>query len=255
MSERRQPRPGSPGLSIIVPVHNEAGTVDHAVPEMLRAAERLGVPFEVLVCENGSRDETAAIVGRLAAADARITTEALPVGDYGRALQHAIGVARYDSVVIFNVDYWSADFLATALAGLASHDMVIGSKVMGKDRRPVLRRLITRSFNLFLRLAFGFRGTDTHGMKAFRRDAVGDLAAECVSKGWIFDTELVLRAERHGLTIIERPVDTMEIRPPSYSAIVSRVPVTLRNLVRMQRGLRSLPRRAVRAVPQQQLYR
>ena len=239
------------GLTIIVPVHNEAGTVERTLPDMAGAAAHLGVPFEILVCENGSRDTTDVIVDRLAAGDARIRVEKLPVGDYGRALQHSIAVARYENVVIFNVDYWSAAFMKTALAGLAAHDMVIGSKVLGRDRRPLLRRAITRGFNLFLRLSFGFRGTDTHGMKAFTRAAAGVLAAECVSKGWIFDTELVLRAERRGLSIAEHPVDTFEIRAPSYGAILRRIPETLRNVERMRRGLRSVPRQAARPVAQQ----
>ena len=243
--------PNQAGLSVIVPVHNEAATVERALLDMVLATRSLGVPFEILVCENGSTDDSRAIVERLAVADARIRLEILAVPDYGAALQHGIRVACYDDVVIFNVDYWSAEFLATALAGLATHDMVIGSKVTGRDRRPVVRRLITRSFNWFLRVSFGFGGTDTHGMKAFRRASAAALAAECVSKGWVFDTELVLRAERHGLAIMERPVDTMEIRPPSYLAIVKRVPETIRNLKRMRRGLRSVDRRAARSVPAQ----
>lgn len=245
MGDRRA-GPGDAGFSIVVPVHNEAGTVEHAVPAMLNAAERLGVPFEIIICENGSHDETPALVAQLVASDSRISSETLAVADYGRALQHAIGAARYNDIIIVNVDYWSADFFSTALAGLASHDMVIGSKVLGQDRRPLLRRVITRSFNLFLRVLFGFCGTDTHGMKAFRRAAAGPIAADCVSHGWIFDTELVLRAERRGLAIVEKPVDTTEVRAPSYAAIVGRVPFTLLNLAKMWSGLRRLPRRTVR---------
>ncbi len=231
------------GLSVIVPVYNEAGTVDRALPDLVKAAEALGVPFEILVCENGSHDGTLAIVERLALTHQGIRVEALSTPDYGGALQHGIRVAVYDKVVIFNVDFWSAEFLETALKGLDTSDMVVGSKVMGKDRRPLVRRLITRGFNAFLRAWFGFRGTDTHGMKAFRRHSAGHLAAACVSKGWTFDTELVLRAERAGLTIIERPVDITEIRPPSYASIVSRVPDVFRNLAVMQRALRTIPRR------------
>ena len=152
-------------------------------------------------------------------------------------------MASYDKVVIFNVDFWSAEFLEAALAGLDTSDMVVGSKVMGTDRRPIVRRVITRSFNWFLRIWFGFRGTDTHGMKAFRRESAVRLAAACVSKGSMFDTELVLRAEREGLTIVEKAVDSMEIRPPSYSSILSRMPETCRNFARMHRGLRNVPRR------------
>ena len=231
------------GLSIVLPVHNEAPIVAEALREMCRAARTLPVPFEIVVCENGSRDATLAIVRREAAAEPAITVLTLDEADYGHALQHGIQGARYDKVVIFNVDYWSPEFLRVAIDGLAAHDMVTGSKVLGRDGRPVLRRLITRSFNQFLRLWFGFRGTDTHGMKAFRRDVAGPLAAECVSRGWVFDTELVIRAERHGLRIVEHPVDTIEVRAPSYRSIVARVPETLRNLRRMRTGLQLLPRR------------
>ena len=227
--------------------------VGDALPEMLRAVARLDVPFEIVVCENGSRDDTLGIVRRLAAAHQGIRVETLPDPDYGHALQQGIQAASFDKVVIFNVDFWSAEFLETAMAGLEETDMVVGSKVMGTDSRPFVRRVITRSFNRFLQIWFGFGGTDTHGMKAFRREPGARLAAACVSKGSMFDTELVLRAEREGLTILERAVDSMEIRPPSYTSIASRMPETFRNFVRMHRGLRAVPRRAPR--PEQRLSR
>ena len=224
-------------------MYDEAATVASALPAMAQAARRSGVPFEVLVCENGSRDDTLAIVRELAERHDGIRVETLPVADYGRTLRHAIEVAQYEKIVIFNVDFWSTEFLEAALAALDGNDMILGSKVLGRDRRPIIRRLITRSFNRFLRLRFGFRGTDTHGMKALRRTTAGRLAADCVSKGWLFDTELVLRAERAGLKIVEQPVDTAEIRAPSYGALVSRIPDVLRNVARMQKALRALPPR------------
>ena len=238
--------PDRPGLSVVVPVHNEAATIERALADMLHAIERQGVPFEILVCENGSRDGSRAIVERVAAADGRFRVETLPIGDYGLALRYGIRMAVYDKVVIFNADYWSAEFLDTALAGLAAHDMVIGSKVMGRDRRPLVRRLITRGLNWVLRVSFGFGGTDTHGMKAFKRATGAALAAECVSQGSMFDTELVLRAERRGVRILEKPVDTEEIRQPSYAHIVKRVPEMLTNFERMRRGLRTVERRPAR---------
>ena len=49
--------------------------------------------------------------------------------------------------------------------------MVVGSKAMkgASDERPLIRRAATRVLNGMLRVALGFRGTDTHGLKAFRR--------------------------------------------------------------------------------------
>lgn len=233
---------GPKGLSIVLPVHNEAPVLEDAVERMTAALAPLSADLEILIVENGSRDATLEIARRLAGRDSRLRVETLPVGDYGRALQHGIQAARFDRVVIFNVDYWSADFVRIALTGLDSADMVLGSKVLGRDRRPIIRRMITLSFNAFLRLFYGFHGSDTHGMKAFRRQAAGHLAADCVSKGWTFDTELVLRAQRAGVRIVETAVDTMEIRPPGWGSIVARTPDVFRNLWRMTDALRSVPR-------------
>ena len=61
-------------------------------------------------------------------------------------------------------------------------------------------------------------------MKAFRREPMVAVSSACETDGWLFDTELVLRAERLGLRIDEIPVDISEIRQPGYWAIVRRVP-------------------------------
>jgi glycosyltransferase involved in cell wall biosynthesis len=229
-----------PPFSVIVPVYNEAAIVDDAMVRMTAALERIGGDFELLLCENGSTDDTASLVHRRQARDPRIRLERLPLPDYGGALRHGIHVCAHDRVVIFNVDFWSADFARDALAHLDDCDMVIGSKVMrgADDNRPAFRRLITRAFNRMLRLAFGFRGTDTHGMKAFRRAALERVLQRCVTSRSIFDTELVLRAERERLKIIEIPVDVREIRQPSYWAVARRLPEVTWNLWKLAAALR-----------------
>jgi glycosyltransferase involved in cell wall biosynthesis len=227
-------------FSVVVPVYNEASIVDTAAARMIAALECLGSDFELLICENGSTDDTAAIVHQHQARDRRIRLERLPTADYGGALRHGIHVCAHDRVVIFNIDFWSADFARAALAQLDDCDMVVGSKVMdgAGDRRPAFRRLITRAFNRLLHLAFGFRGTDTHGMKAFRRAALERVLLRCVTSRSIFDTELVLRAERDGLRIVEIPVNVREIRQPSYWAVARRLPEVTWNLWKLAAALR-----------------
>lgn len=227
-------------FSVVVPVYNEARLVDDAITRIMHALEDLGGDFEMLVCENGSTDDTAALVERLRAEDPRIRLERLPEPDYGGAMRHGIGACRHDRVVIFNIDFWNLQFAREALALLDDYDMVVGSKVMdgAADRRPPFRRFMTRAFNQLLHAIFGFRGTDTHGMKAFRRTALADSLARCVTARSIFDTELVLRAERAGLRIVEIPVDVSEIRQPSYWSVVRRLPEVTWNMWKLTTALR-----------------
>ena len=81
--------------------------------------------------------------------------------------------ARGEFVVCEEVDIIDVDFHLCALELLRTRkaDMVIGSKAMrgARDHRPLLRRVATRVYNRMLRITLGFRGTDTHGIKAFRR--------------------------------------------------------------------------------------
>lgn len=226
--------------SVVVPVYNEAGIVDDAITRMLRALEDLGGDFELLICENGSTDNTAALVERLRREDPRIALERLPEPDYGGAMRHGIRACKHDRIVIFNIDFWSAEFARAAVLRLEQHDIVIGSKVMAgsADRRPFARRVLTRAFNTMLRTVFGFSGTDTHGMKALRRSTVQPVLANCVTSRSIFDTELVIRAERANLRILEIPVEVREIRQPTYWAVLGRLPEVTWNLWKLARTLR-----------------
>jgi glycosyltransferase AglD len=232
----QQPAP----FSVVVPVYNEARLVSEAITRMLAALEHLSRDFELLICENGSTDDTAALVARLQRQDARIRLERLPEPDYGGAMRHGINACRHDRVVIFNIDFWSIDFTRHAVAQLATCDIVVGSKVMrgSQDRRPFVRRFLTRAFNAMLRAVFGFSGTDTHGMKALRRAAVDPVLAQCVTSRSIFDTELVLRAQRAGLTVVEIPVAVQEIRQPSYWSVLRRLPEVSWNLIKLRSALK-----------------
>ncbi len=87
-----------------------------------------------------------------------------------------------------------------------------------------------------LRTLLDARVTDTHGIKAFRNRVVADLAPLVKSRQDLFDTELVLRAERVGCTITEVPARVEEMRL-ARSSLIKRVPRTLRGLLRLRRSL------------------
>jgi hypothetical protein len=89
-----------------------------------------------------------------------------------------------------------------------------------------------------LTVILGSSVSDTHGMKGFRRKLVDDLAPQVVSTKDLFDTELVIRAERTGYEIVEVPVVVEEIRS-AKSSLIKRAPRTVAGLIRMRRLLRA----------------
>lgn len=221
-----------------MPAYNEADLLERSVADVVDGLGASTGSFEVIVVENGSRDGTAAIADRLAATTPEVRTLHLPAADYGAALRAGFLAAHGDTVVCFDVDYYDLAFVAAAQARLDGNDapaIVVGSKraAGARDERTALRRLVTTVFSAILRYGFGLRVSDTHGMKALRRRAVEPLVRVCRFGTDLFDTELVLRAERAGLLTVELPVVVVE-RRPSRSSIVRRVPRTVWGLVRLR---------------------
>jgi glycosyltransferase involved in cell wall biosynthesis len=228
----------SPTFSIVVPVYNEAAFIPRALPALIEQMESLDETYRILIVENGSVDDTVEVTRRVAG-DRPVTVLSLAEPDYGAAMRKGFMEAEGDWVVNFDIDYFSADFLRRVLE-LEGVDLVIASKrdPGSEDRRPLIRRVATRVFNLMLRTILGSRVSDTHGMKAFRRGLVETLAPQVVSRQDLFDTELVIRAERAGYHIEEVPVVVEEMRV-ARSSLVKRAPRTVVGLFRIRKILKS----------------
>ena len=233
----------APDVSIVIPVYNEEGILREAVTELLdglgAVRQALGAPelsFEVILAENGSRDRTAELASHLA--DERPDVRAFSLGEpnYGKALRRGILEARGQIVLCDEIDLCDLDFHRRALEHLRHHDcdLVIGSKAMrgANDERPVFRRIATRVMNGLLWVALDFRGTDTHGLKAFDRRALLPIVEACVIDRDLFASELVIRAGRAGLDVIEIPIRLHEKRPPAIN-LTKRIPNVLRGLAKL----------------------
>src|SRR5207248_9345358 len=114
--------------------------------------------------------------------------------------------ARGVQVICEEIDLCDVGFCQRALPMLAEGaDLVVGSKAMkgADDARPLVRRIATRMITLLLRISTGFRGTDTHGLKAFRRNRLEEVARACVVVRDLFASELVFRVLRMGRKVRE----------------------------------------------------
>lgn len=236
------PAEPAPRVSIVIPIYNEEGILHAAVIDLLdrlrdAAAEEPALKsFEILLSENGSSDQTVAIGEELARRHPEVRIDSLGRPNYGAAMKAGILRARGEYVICDEIDLCDVDFYTRALRLLTSGEaeMVIGSKAMAgaDDKRPLLRRAATLTINGMLRVLVGFHGTDTHGLKAFRRERLLDTVHRCVVDKDLFASEFVIRAEREGKRLREIPVHITEKRPPSIN-LVKRVPNVLKNLARL----------------------
>jgi glycosyltransferase AglD len=224
-------------LSVVFPAYQEEQFLPTAVTDVVTGLRERGHSFEVLVVENGSRDQTRAVADRLAVAYPEVRSLSISAADYGKALRHGLVSAAGDFVVNFDVDLYDLVFLEDALTRMQAPNgpsIIVASKRGGSadDTRAWHRQLVTGVFSTILRFGFGLKVSDTHGMKAMRRADVQLLAEQCQFGTDLFDTELILRAERAGLLTGEIGVKIVETRP-------ARTPI-LRRILRSLRGLAKL---------------
>lgn len=241
---------GTPELTIVIPVFNEAAILVQVLRPFLIWLQDAGLVCEILLCENGSTDHTLDEARRLQAEYPQVRALHLDEPNYGKALRHGVERARGDYIALLDVDRLDQGFLQTALRAIEGADVVIGSRTMrgAADRRPAIRRGITWIFNRILWLPFGTRLTDTHGNMLLRRATVQPLVRSCRTDRWLFDTELLLRCERMGLRVLELPLAIDEVRKTRYT-LWRQVPTTLADLAKLFWYLRLRDRHACRSQP------
>ena len=232
----------APDVSVVMPAFNESALLPASVGDVVKGLRERDGTFELIVVENGSTDGTLRIAHDLADQYEEVRVVHLDAADYGAALRNGLLDAQGDVVVNFDTDYYDLDFLERAVPMVQPDDgpaIVVASKRApgSHDERPWPRRAVTAVFSGSLRVLFGMRVSDTHGMKAMRRAAVEPYARVSMSGRDLFDTELVLRVERGGLRTAEIPIDVREMRP-ARTSIVRRVPRTIVGLVRLAVTLR-----------------
>jgi len=235
------PSATKPHVSIVIPVYNEEGILRGSVLELREKLRPFGFTYELILCENGSRDRTIEIGKEIEADFPEVRMLSVGQPNYGLAMKTGILAARGDFVICDEIDLCDTEFYARALALLerTDTDLVVGSKAMvgSNDQRPWVRRMGTRVYNGMLRTVCGFRGTDTHGLKAFKREVLLETVERCVLDRDVFASEFVIRAHREKKKVVEIPFAVHEKRPPSIN-LVMRVPHVLKSVAKLAISVR-----------------
>lgn len=208
--------PVSPAFTVMIPVHNEAGRISTALNVLTSYLRDISDSFSILLIENGSTDGTVEEVRRAAIKHRNMEGIILAKAGLGNALCQGIKRAKSEYLIYLPIDLSvSLDFVRDSLTLLATNDIVVGSKRLHEatDHRPIARRAMSVCYHLLTRLLLGTKITDTTCVKAYRRSRVLPLLDEVRLYG-IFETELLVRAERAGLKVVERRIHVSDMRLP-----------------------------------------
>jgi glycosyltransferase involved in cell wall biosynthesis len=230
-----------PEVSIVIPVYNEEAILHAAIVDLRERLAPFNWRYEIIIAENGSRDRTVELAKELAEKYPEVSSLSAGEPNYGKALRMGIEMARGDYVICEEIDLCDTDFHKRAMERLRAGDaeLVIGSKLIAgaEDERPMLRHAASMAYTGLLRVLLGFRGTDTHGLKAFKRSALLPMVTACLVEKDVFASEFVIRAYRADLKVIEIPVRVMEKRPPSIN-LFRRVPNVLKSVAKLTWAIR-----------------
>ena len=190
-----------------MPAYNEAENIEGMLEDAVRVARSLTADFEVIVVDDGSRDSTADVVRRYAAADPAVRLVQHPHNlGYGAAVYTGLTSATKDWVFFTDSD---RQFVLEEVSRLLEHrdeaDIVVGFRAPRRD--PPLRLLYGWGWNFLVSLLFGYTIRDIDcAFKLMRRDVVETLAPLVQSRGATFSAEWMVMARRLGYRIAEVPV-------------------------------------------------
>lgn len=201
------------GISILMPAFNEGRHIYRNIQETEKAAKQFATDYEIVVVDDGSRDNTLFEMKRAARESQNLKILSYPENmGKGWALKQAYQICSAPYVLFLDsdLDIHPRQF-GTLLQAQSecNADVVIGSKRHPKSslNYPLLRKIISSSYFFLVRMLFGLPLRDTQtGIKLFKREVLEEVLPRISIKKYAFDLEILVNAYQQGFKIVEAPV-------------------------------------------------
>jgi dolichol-phosphate mannosyltransferase len=199
-------------LSLVLPAYNEGDSIEVSLDALDRVMKDTKLRYEILVVDDGSIDSTRLNATRYAGKNGhvRVISYDTNVGK-GHAVKTGFMHATGDAVVFVDSDLEiDLGTISGYVRALRRGDIVIASKWHPESvvEMPLMRRILSHSFNVLVRLMTGANLRDTQaGLKAMKRSAFKDIFPRLSVKRYAFDVELLTMANLYGLKVVEMPVN------------------------------------------------
>ncbi len=229
----------SPELSIVVPAYNEGEHLAAVLAEMMDVFGKEGIDYEIIVVNNGSRDNTGAIVDRLAQEHARIRAVHLKQNrKYSGGILAGLAQTRGEVMGWSHADGQADPRDIVRLYRAMREQKCELAKAVRKERHESPWRIVQgRIWITIFKALFPCRYRDVNATpKLMTRRAADVLKLD--SRDWFLDPEFVIRAIRHGLPICEIETVWRSRRSGSTRAHLLTGLEFLKNLILFRFGIR-----------------
>lgn len=240
-----QPLPGTetPVVSVILTTYNEGFVIAESTAMLRAMLERLRYPFEIIIADDGSTDNSRALAEELARQDPRVRAVGREHNrGRGQTVEDGIRAARgrYVGFIDTDLEIPPENILTMLLALERGAEAVIGFRLYTLDMNYTARWIMSVVYAKLMKYLLNLPFADTEaGIKFFRRESILPVLDRVTAKGWPWDTEIVVKSYHAGLKV-EEVLVTVVKRPgiPTTVKIVSTIIDYLKNLQRLRREMR-----------------
>ena len=221
------------GISVVIPVYNEAGAIADTLVRLRDTLEKIGCPYEIIAVDDGSSDDSAAIA--MTHDGVRLFRHPINSG-YGRSLKTGVLNAKYNWIAITDADgtYPVEDLPRFIEEMNKGFDMVVGQRTNALQLDRPLKRMFRRMFIGGLSLMLNRRIEDPNsGLRVFRRDLVMEYLP-FLCDAFSFTTSITVFAFGSGRFVSYIPI-TYEKR--TGTSKVSHIRDTMRTLQLIMQGI------------------
>jgi len=198
-------------ISVIMPAYTKEDIIAKALFETEDVLKGFGMPYEIIVVDDGSKDNTRANAEKYNSKYVKVVGYKKNTGK-GYALKYGFKHVKGDLVAFMDADTdLHSDQLQYFLYFMSTEnaDVVIGSKVhpLSDVKYPPVRRFLSCGYRCFNRVLFNLDVHDTQvGQKLFKKEVLDDIMDRVLVKRYAFDLELLVNAHHRGYKIVEAPV-------------------------------------------------
>lgn len=201
VQEAQQPQAkGAPRTTVIIPAYNEEEGLLVVLSKLFSAIDDT---YEVIVVDDGSADATGEVAARF---PCRVLTHSANRGK-GEAMKTGIRAARGENLIFIDADdTYPAELVPEMANRLSDVDMVVGSRVRGKEQVPAFNRIGNTIFRNSIRHLYGFQPHDPlTGFYGIKKEHVAKMCLD--SDGFGIETEIAIKAARMGLRTFDVPIE------------------------------------------------
>lgn len=210
-------------FSVLIPVYNEDNIVVQNAKKLYDFVKNTGFKeFEILICDNGSNDNTSTICNKLSRKYSEINYRYISIKGIGSGIKTGIKNAKFDVLILLSIDLaFHPKFIAESIdvMRLQKADIVIGSKRHDKSKvkRPFSRKVASFAYNTLVNMLFGLRIVDTQGAVTFKKSSIMSFLKNLNSNNSFFQTQFMIYSKKNNLRVIEIPVSVNDPRKSSFN--------------------------------------